>query len=722
MKPEHMEVVLCSRLRSASDLKTKLDLAADVLATLGDTFDDQTVQILADEIGSALDSWIDTVPETVNTAYLRALAMSRLGRKGASVAWKRFFTLSGKHKACHLLAYAQALTEEERFLEAAPPLQLALTHSVPYSFFARAEKVIEQIAGHSVPFIRQSRIAVLCSSTTSLLIPVLRALCLRDKIQAIFYQGLYGAIEQEILDPQSGLASFRPEIVFLMQHWRDLPHKTLTGDQKTAAKNVVDGQKALWRRLSDQFRCHVVQHLYDFPNEEPSAHLAGSRTRLIQLINTALLEEASSFVSFLDAPAVQRRVGEHWEDPMLWYSFRQHPSTEALPDLAETQVAHLRAALGLTRKVLVTDLDNTLWKGVIAEDGLDGIQVGPGSAAGEGHERLQQYLLDLKNRGILLAVCSKNNLEDARLPFERHKHMTLRLSDFAAFVANWEDKARNLRQIAQSLSLGLDSFVFLDDDPVEREWVRSQLPEVTVVDVGPSIFQWVRQLDRGRYFHALAVSNEDMARSGQIRSELQRALLRTNSLSVDEFLSNLQLEASIVPVSEGNLTRVTQLINKTNQFNLTTRRYTAAQVFQFASSEDAWTGAFELQDRMGSYGLVGVMLCKASQDGQEWEIDSWLISCRALGRQLEYFMFDRLMETALTTQVKRIKGVFRPTQKNGLVAGLYGKLGFRKASETAEEIIYTIDVPASLKATTTHIRNISVSALERNSLKQAALI
>ena len=722
MKHEHMEAVLCSRLRNAAHLKTKLDLAADVLASLGETFDDQTVEILADEIGPALDGWIDTVPETVNTAYLRALTMSRLSQKGASVAWKRFFDLSGRNRATHLLTYAQALVEEQRILEAVAPLRLALTQSVPYSFFARAEKVIDEIAKCTPPYVRQARIAVLSSCTTNLMIPVLRALCLRDKIQATFYQGLYGAIEQEILDPQSGLASFRPEIVFLMQHWRDVPHKTLTGDQKTAAMKVVDGQKALWRRLSEQFGCHVVQHLYDFPSEEPSAHIAGSRSRLIQMINTAMLEEASSFVSFLDTPAAQRRIGERWEDPMLWYSFRQHPSTEALPDLAEAQLAHLRAALGLTRKVLVTDLDNTLWKGVVAEDGLDGIQVGPGSAAGEAHERLQQYLLDLKNRGILLAVCSKNNLEDARLPFERHKHMTLRLNDFAVFLANWEDKAQNLRQIAQTLSLGLDSFVFLDDNPVEREWVRSQLPEVTVVDVGPSIFQWVRQLDRGYYFHSLAVSNEDMARSEQIRSESQRELLRTNSQSIDEFLSNLQLEASVGPVSESNLTRVTQLINKTNQFNLTTKRYTAAQVLQFALANDGWTGAFELQDRMGRYGLVGVMLCKTGLDGHEWEIDTWLISCRALGRQLECFMFDRLMEAASAKGVRRIKGVFRPTQKNTLVASLYERLGFRRISETAGESIYAVDVPATLSPAATHIRNVSASASECDSLKQTVLI
>lgn len=722
MKRIHLPDALCDQLRNATNIQTKLELAAEVVTALGPTFDQQTVEILADLIGPALHCSVDTVPETSNGAYLRALLLSRANRTGVSAAWERFFALHAGRDPFHLLAYAQALSEEQRFEEAARQVQLALMQHVPYGFFPRAERVIEEITSRNLSFARHSRIAMLSSSTTSLLIPVLKALCLRDKIHGTFYQGLYGSIEQEILDPQSGLAGFRPEIVFLAQHWRDLSLPAFTADEQAVARRVVDAQKLLWQRLSDQFGCHVVQFLYDFPNEEPCGHLAGSRWRLIQLINAHLLEEATSYVSFLDAAAVQRRVGERWEDPMLWHSFRQHPSTEALPDLAEAQMAHLRAALGLARKVLVTDLDNTLWKGVIAEDGLNGIQVGPGTAVGEAHERLQQYLLDLKNRGILLAVCSKNNPEDARLPFEEHGHMTLGLNDFAVFLANWEDKAQNLRQIAQRLSLGLDSFVFLDDDPLEREWVRSQLPEVAVVDVGPSVFQWVRHLDRSSYFYSFVLSKEDLARSEQFRSESQRELLRTSSQSIEEFLSNLQLEASVVPISESNLARVTQLINKTNQFNLTTRRYTAAQVSQLASSHNAWTGTFELQDRMGRYGIVGVMLCKASLDGHEWEIDSWLISCRALGRQLEFFMFDRMREAAAAKGVRRIKGVFRPTKKNSLVAGLYEKLGFRRTHETSEETSYTIDVPTSIENTATHIRNISVLVPEGNSLKQTALI
>ena len=719
MRREHRIVVLSNQLRNINNVKAKLELAAEVLTVLGTMFDEQTVEILADEIGPTLYRWVDTVPETVNSAFLRALALSRANRRGASAAWERFFTLHAGRDAFHLLAYAQTLTEEQRFEEAARQLRLALTRHVPYAFFPRAEKVIAKVASEDFIFAREVRIAVLSTSTTSLMIPVLKALSLRDRIRAEFYQGLYGAIDQEILDPQSGLGKFRPEIVFLIPNWRDLSLPALSPNEKTAITRLLEVQKALWQRLYTQFGCHVVQHAYDLPTEEPLGYLAGSlpggRSRLIQLINTYLSEEAPPYVSILDTPAVQRRVGERWEDSMLWCSFKQHPSTEALPDLAEAQQAHLRAVLGLTRKVLVTDLDNTLWKGIIGEDGLEGIQIGPGTAVGEGYQRLQKYLLDLKNRGILLAACSKNNPEDARLPFEKHEHMALRLDDFAAFYANWEDKAQNLRQIAQKLSLGLDSFVFLDDNPLEREWVRSQLPEVTVVDLGPSVFQWVRDLDRGYHFFSLILSKEDLARSEQYRTESQREMIRTSSHSIEEFLSQLQLDASVVPVSESNLARVTQLINKTNQFNLTTKRYTEAQVLQLASSPGAWTGAFQLRDRMGNYGLVGVILCKPNSNAHEWAIDIWLMSCRALGRQLERFMFDRMMEAAVTKGVKEVKGIFRPSGKNGLVANLYDSLGFCKLHECVEQSIYTIEVPPSPEITATYIRNVSAATREQHS-------
>jgi FkbH-like protein len=489
--------------------------------------------------------------------------------------------------------------------------------------------------------------------------------------------------------------------------------EAVTEDEQAWIGQFIEERKAYWSRLSDSFACHIIQPSFDYPADEAYGHLAGvlsgGRTRLIDLLNLRLREQAPANVSILNIAAAQREVGtKQWEDELAWTRYRQHPATEALPELAEAYMSHVRPVLGLSRKVLITDLDNTLWKGVIGEDGLDGIGIGPGSPEGEAHLHLQRYMLDLKRRGILLAACSKNNLEDAQLPFLRHPHMALRLEDFAAFRANWEDKAANLRAIARDLSLGLDSFVFVDDNPLEREWVRSQLPEVDVVEVG-SPFHCVRQLDRRRYFEALSLSGEDLARADQYRVEAQRISLRSSAASLGDFLQKLQLEAAVEEVTEKNLKRVTQLVNKTNQFNLTTRRYTEDQVRAIAADPQGWAGAFHMSDRMGSYGLIGVLCCRAADRADTWEIDTWLMSCRALGRQMEKFMFDRLVEAAVERRIGRIVGVYRPTAKNGLVKELYDQIGFRRVRESGDEVVYELDVLATPIVTATHVRNVTAS-------------
>jgi FkbH-like protein len=608
--------------------------------------------------------------------------------------------------------------------KAALQLRRALSPPLRYSVLPRLGKLIATVAANDPSSVRRCRLAVLGTSTVALLLPVLRALCFRDRIQVETYEGLYGAVEHEILSSESGLARFRPDVVVLLGNWRDLRLPALSPEPEATVSHIVDARANLWKRLAEAFNCHVIDQASDFPAAEPLDYVAnaerGGRSEMIQAINRGLYEAAPAHVSILDTPSIQREAGSaRWEDDMAWFNFRQHPATETLPALAEGIAAHLRAVLGLTRKVLVTDLDNTLWKGIIGEDGLDGIQIGPGSPAGEAHRRLQEYMLDLKSRGILLAVSSKNNPDDARLPFERHPQMALRLEDFAAFEANWNDKAQNIREIARRLSLGLDSFVFLDDNPLEREWVRSQVPDVTIADLGSSVFHYVRDLERGRYFFSLTLTAEDLARSEQYRVEAQRETLRSSTASMEEFLADLQLEAAALPISDANLARVTQLVNKTNQFNATTRRYTEAQVRALAENPAGWAAAFQMSDRFGSYGLIGVILCTPGPSAAEWEIDTCLMSCRALGRQMERFMFDRLIEAAIGRGVRGITGVYRPTQKNALVSELFEQMGFRKISDSPEEKRYTLKVPSEPVNAAVHVRNVSQS-ISNAQLQEAA--
>ena len=713
---EDMDRVLSRRLRALDDT-ARLELAREIVEGLGSRFDFDVCSLLVEELesvsGPRQKAWLDCLPDTPNGAWLRTQLLA--DSAALVLSWERFFSFQAGRDPLDLLACSRALAATGSYEEAAQKLRLALAHDVRHTFFSRAEKLVYRLAGLVRSNLRQCKIAVLGSSTTNLLVPILQALCLRDRIGAEIYEGSYGSIKQEIWDANSGLARFRPDIVMLFMHWRDLHLAAVTDDEELWISQFIEERKADWRRLSDSFACHIIQPSFDYPASEAYGHLAnvlhGGRTRVIDLLNLRLREEAPANVSIADMAATQREVGTlRWENESAWIRYRQHPAMEALPEFAAAYMSHVRSVLGLSRKLLVTDLDNTLWRGVIGEDGLDGIGVGPGSPEGEAYLHLQRYMLDLKHRGILLAVCSKNDLEDAQLPFLRHPHMALRLEDFAAFRANWDDKAANLRAMGHDLSLGLDSFVFLDDNSLEREWVRSQLPEVAVVEQGSSPFHYLRQLDRGRYFEALSLSGEDLARADQYRVEAKRTSLRTSSCSLDDFLQKLQLEGTVEEITEKNLARVTQLVNKTNQFNLTTRRYTAAQVHAIAQDPKGWARAFQMSDRMGSYGLIGMLCCRPVDRGDRWEIDTWLMSCRTLGRQMEKFMFDRLVEAAVDRRIARIVGVYRPTAKNGLVKDFYDQMGFRRVGESDDEVRFELDVPATPVVTATHIRNVTASA------------
>jgi FkbH-like protein len=711
------KTVAYSRLRDVNSSE-KLAIAADMLSGVGAAFRPEIVDQILTELVRApsneeegkLLAWAESLASTASTEYLCArLADISEDHRSAVAHWERLLGLTPERDALVLLAYASALCAVDRFDEAASILRRALLPVPRYAFFTRSGKLIREVGDHADTSLRKARIALLSPSTTNLLVPVLRALCFRDRLQPEFYEGLHGSIDQEILDPESGLSRFRPNLVFLMAHWRSLQLPAVADDEPRQVREILEAYVGRWRRLHENFGCHVVQQNLDFPAHESYGYLAsslpGGRARVTRLVNLELQEKAGSRVSILDTPLIQREVGlSKWEDELQWNHFLQHPATEGLPALADAMLAHARAVLGLTRKVLVTDLDNTLWKGVIGEDGLSGIKIGPGSPEGEAHARLQQYLLELKTRGILLAVASKNNPGDALLPFQKHPHMLLRVEAFAAFEANWNDKASNIREIARKLSLGLDAFVFLDDNPIEREWVRSQLPEMAIVEPGPSVFHFVRNLDLGRYFFSVSLSHEDRMRAEQYRSEAARRHLQTASQSLDEFLMQLQLRARRTDVDASNLARVAQLTNKTNQFNLTTRRYTETQIQSLLDDPKSWASGFQLTDRMGEYGLIGVIFCRLRSRDQ-WEVDTWLMSCRALGRQVETFMFDRLIEAAQARKIKEILGVYRPTPKNALVKDHYDRLGFEKISETPEEIRYRLAVPEHCANRAAHIIN-----------------
>jgi FkbH-like protein len=601
------------------------------------------------------------------------------------------------HEALYSRARLRAQLGQHR--DALADLSMAIEGEWDYAFLSKAATLFARIPQDSTPdSYRKIKLALLSGTTTSFLAPLLRLFCFREHINAELYVGPFGGFRQDILDPASKLHEFSPDIVIIATNWRDAHLPAFSDDPEEQISRVIGECRQLWQTLLMRQSCRVILHNFDVPGIDSYGHLGaslrGGLTQMLRDINRRLFEEAPTSVTILDLDRISAIYGKrNWYDPRYWHSAKQYPSGDALPILVNQQVALIRAALGLTKKVLALDLDNTLWGGIIGEDGLNGILLGPPSGQGEAFQAFQRYVLELKERGILLVACSKNNLEDAQLPFLRHDATVLHLDDFAVFRANWLDKPTNLREIAQKLNLGLDSFVFLDDNPIERAFVQSQLPEVTVPELGEDPATFIDVLDRGLYFESLTLSQEDRERHESYRGNILREEMRAESWSFEDFLEGLNMEAISGRFNESVLARVVQLIGKTNQFNLTSRRHSEEAIRRMMSSEEYWTQYFKLRDRFGDSGLVGVLIARLVPDSSvTWEIDSWLMSCRVIGRGMESFMLGTLIAAARDKQIKYIKGIYVPTPKSAMVSGLYTQFGFQKLGNPEKEEAFMLEI------------------------------
>jgi FkbH-like protein len=666
---------LVDRCVRALDARERYDHeAAEALARAA-------VRHLADERGAAL-AWLDTLGRGATAEWVAARVRSAVGDHPAALAaWDAVIEHAVGPRPARYLARGRARLDAGDPAGAAADLREALRDPCSHDDMERGHKLWKRLQRHPLPALRKARVGLLGSFTTRLIKPLLELAAFRDGVAAEVYEAEYGVLHQEVLDPESGLRRFRPDVVILATSWRDANLPPVSPDPAAAVESAVAPLAALWRVIRDEMRAHVVQHNFDVPLTDSYGHLstslAGGRNRLLRRANEALLERAATGVSILDFDGVAAEFGKAaWFDEGLWYRAKQHPAPAAIPLLVDHYMMHVRAVLGLTRKVLVLDLDNTLWGGIVGEDGVEGLKLGVTDAEGEAHTDLQRYARELRDRGVVLAVCSKNNEADAREPFERSAEMVLRLDDIAVFRANWSDKVTNLRDIAAALELGTDSFVFLDDNPTERAWVRSQLPEVMVPEIGSDAARYLPLLQRHHAFDALALSEEDRLRAADYAANARRSELMKSAGNLEEFIANLQMSATVAPVDELNLPRAAQLVNKSNQFNLTTRRYTEEQLRAESQRPDTVVRTFKLRDRFADNGLIGVMIGRARPDDGALEIDTWLMSCRVLGRRVEEFMVGVMMEEALARGLTRVVGRYVPTAKNGLVKELYPRLGF----------------------------------------------
>ena len=556
---------------------------------------------------------------------------------------------------------------------------------------AKLAKAIERArnGGRSLEPLVPFRLALLSNATVDLVVPALIASAARHGIALEVIQPSYDQVAQEALAPNSKVNSSKPDAVLMAMDYRALPLKLSLGDVEASASSV-DGVMDYLTRLRAGIKANsnavCIFQTFAPPVEQLFGSLdralPGTLRNLIDTINGRLAAYTIGAGDvLLDVAALAETVGlAEWHDAPLW-NLGKFPFSDALIPLYGDHVARTIASIrGKTRKALILDLDNTVWGGVIGDDGLMGIKVARGDARGEAHLAVQRLALDLRMRGIVLAVSSKNTDEIARSPFERHPEMLLKLEHLAVFQANWQDKATNIQAIAEELSLGLDSMVFLDDNPAERGLVRKLLPQVAVPELPDDPAWYARTLAAAGYFEAIAFAAEDLKRAAFYQDNARRASLQREIGGVGAYLVSLNMTITFTPFDAMGRTRIAQLINKSNQFNLTTRRYTEPEVAEAENDPSVFTLQVRLADIFGDNGMISVIICRPGP-GRVWEIDTWLMSCRVLGRKVEHMVLREILDHARRTGVTKLVGVYKPTGRNQLVVEHFEKLGFAKVAE-----------------------------------------
>lgn len=504
-----------------------------------------------------------------------------------------------------------------------------------------------------------------------------------DSSKTEFLLGDYDNYVAEIVEPSSLLYEFKPDVIFLVpssRHARycgglldERSQQELQG--KDAAAQILD----LCRMANTRSGAEIVLANFPLPGRfDPGAYRTrtlGSDWNFRKFVNLELGLNAPAYVHICDAEFLSARRGtlESW-DARAWFESKQPYGRDLMLDVAKEAALLIGSLRESRKKVAVLDLDGTLWGGVVGEDGLNGIEIGDTTPRGAAFKAFQQFLVSLTDRGVLLAVCSKNEHDKAIEPFEKHPEMVLRMRDFAAFKANWQPKSENLRQIASDLNLSLDSLVFIDDNPAEIEIVKQFTPEVDTLLLGPDPAEYVSTLQDARFFEPKRLTREDLHRAEQYRTEEQRRELLASITDMGMYLESLRMEAVMREFRPVDVPRISQLINKSNQFNLTTRRRSEAQVQSVMDDPAYFHFTTRLSDRFGDHGLIGVVIGKII--GERAHIDTWLMSCRVLKRQVEEEVLNQIVRLACLRNCTRIRGVYLPTGKNGMVRDHYITLGF----------------------------------------------
>ncbi len=594
-------------------------------------------------------------------AYEEAAALVELPRGGLCVKLARAHLKAGRPEA------------------AAAWLMPIIDAPASFKTWAAAAGLIARCPDASLPRVRRTMTVGLVGTwTTKTFAPLLRLAAARTGIALTVREADFGQYFNDTLDPGSSLYEGGLDALILAPEHRALGVRAFSEDPEAEARAEIDRWSGVWEAVRRTAAPIIVQHGFATPGTDPLGHLsagvAGSRRAVTAAINRGLAERAAAQdVGFLDTSALAGRVGrDHWFDDRGWYMAKMPFAPDTLPMLARHTAAVLAARLGLSRKAVVLDLDNTLWGGVIGDDGIEGIALG-GGTLGEAYVDFQAALKGLAARGVVLAVSSKNDPEVALRPFREHPEMVLREEDIAAFAVGWGAKSESIASLSEQLSLGLDSFVFLDDNPYERAEVRRALPQVDVPVLPEEPTGYRGAIETYPWLEPAAFTSADRARTGQYRARAQAETLRTSAGSLEDYQASLNMVAQVGRIDALNMARVVQLINKTNQFNLTTIRRNQAELEAFLARPGAHGLWVRLGDKFTDHGLIAVALAEAT--GDALEIDTLLMSCRVLGRGVEAHVMAELARIAQGAGLARVVGRYVPSGRNGMVADLYPRLG-----------------------------------------------
>ncbi len=513
------------------------------------------------------------------------------------------------------------------------------------------------------------KIAILSGSTTTYIKNLLEIFLLDAEIKPVFYESEYNKFYEDAVFGNDELDKFKPEIVII---FTSVVNLSFNDDEYNKFLTI-------WQKISEKFNSVIIQNNFDFKPDSPLGNLEtvqGSK-KFIDELNIKFSNYAESHDNFYihDLNYLSSQLGlNKWHNRNQYYAYKFAMDYELMPEVANNLSKIIRAILGKNKKCLVLDLDNTLWGGIISEDGIDNLQIGHETPEAESFTEFQNYVKKLKDRGVILAVCSKNDDDIAKSGFD-HPDSILKVEDFSAFYANWQPKNINIQKIANELNIGLDSIVFIDDNPAERQIVRESLPEVAVPEIDPSdVFSYIKAIEHAGYFETIKISEDDLQRSKLYNERRQRLEAEINFSNYDDFLKSLNMTAEIAPFKKIYFDRIAQLTNKSNQFNLTTRRFTRAEIESMANDEKFLTLYARLEDKFGDNGLVSVIIGEKIND--ELKIILWLMSCRVLKRDLEYKMLDVLVENAKSIGIKNLIGIYSPTPKNKMVENMYKDMGF----------------------------------------------